>query len=148
MRKEELGSKGGALARRKEGVARLELRERAGAPHGEAKAYVEPTEAGGSPRGRRWTLGRKTEAVLRLLRGESADQVSRAFAIDIGRLEDWRQRALRGMESGLKERGQDALAEELGAAKRQIGELAMQNELLRIRCDRAKVNFPYRRSRP
>ena len=42
-------------------------------------------------------------------------------------------RALAGLELGLKERAGEPLAAELDAAKRRIGELSMENELLRSR---------------
>jgi hypothetical protein len=69
--------------------------------------------------------------VLRLLRGEPLDALSRELGVEIYRLEAWRERALAGMDLSLKNRPGDPLAEELNAAKRHIGELSMANELLR-----------------
>jgi len=79
----------------------------------------------------RWTVGRKKEAVLRLLRGESVDIVSRELGVTIGQLESWRARVLEGMELTLMDRPEEPLALELDAAKREIGELHMEVELLR-----------------
>ncbi len=99
--------------------------------------------------GQRWSVGRKRDVVLRLLRGESVDALSREVSVEIYRLEEWRERALAGLELGLKNRQGELLAEALDAAKRHIGELSMENELLRDRARSAEKRFPLamRRSR-
>ena len=99
--------------------------------------------------GQRWSVGRKRDAVLRLLRGESLDVLSREVGVEIYRLEEWRERALAGVELGLKNRQGEPLAEALDAAKRHIGELSMEIELLRERARLAEKRFPLamRRSR-
>lgn len=79
----------------------------------------------------RWSARRKRDAVLRLLQGEPLDAVSREVGVEIYRLETWRNQALDGMESALKKRDGDLLAEELKAAKQHIGELTMEVEVLR-----------------
>lgn len=79
----------------------------------------------------RWNAGRKRDVVLRLMRGEAIDAVSREVGIEIYRLEEWRKKALEGMETALKSREGDPLDEELKAAKLHIGELSMEVELLR-----------------
>jgi transposase len=84
--------------------------------------------------GQRWSAGRKREVVLRMLRGESLDALSRELSVEMYRLEQWREQALRGLDAGLKNRHDDPLAPELDTAKRHIGELSMENELLRERC--------------
>ena len=93
---------------------------------------------------RRWCLQRKREAVLRLFRGEPVAAVSRELGVEIHRLEEWRDKALWGMENGLRERTGDPLHAELDQAKKRIGELSMDNELLRLRCEK-KLPFPTRR---
>ena len=62
--------------------------------------------------------------------------ISRELGVEIYRLERWRDRALAGMDAGLKEREGDPVADQLGAAMRRIGELSMENELLRARIER------------
>ena len=52
--------------------------------------------------GQRWSLARKREVALRLLRGERIDVLSRELGVEIYRLESWRDRALAGMDAGLK----------------------------------------------
>lgn len=64
----------------------------------------------------------------RLLRGESIDALSRELGIEIYRLEQWRERALAALDSGLRERGDDPLTRQLNEAKHRIGELTMEIE--------------------
>ncbi len=80
---------------------------------------------------KRWSAGRKKQVVLRLLRGESVDAISRELAVPIYRLEEWRDRALAGIDAGLKERDNDPVEKQLDDANRRIGELVMENEILR-----------------
>ena len=95
--------------------------------------------------GQRWSASRKRDVVLRLLRGESLDTVSRAVGVELYRLEAWQARALAGLELGLKEQAGEPLANELDAAKRHIGELSMENELLRERARAAERRLPLTR---
>ena len=80
---------------------------------------------------KRWSAGRKKQVVLRLLRGESVDALSRELAVPIYRLEQWRDRALAGMDVGLRERENDPLERQLDDVNRRIGELVMGVEILR-----------------
>lgn len=80
---------------------------------------------------RRWTAGRKKEVVLRLLRGEAIDELSRELGVPIGQLENWKETVLKHMEYLFKEHQEEPVHEELEAAKKRIGELCMENELLR-----------------
>ena len=98
----------------------------------------------GAPR--RWSARRKAEAAIRLLRGEPLDVVSRELGVEVYRLERWREEAVKGMEAALKERdGGDGRAE-ISAAMKRIGELTMENDLLRARCEK-RGPFRGRRSR-
>ena len=74
--------------------------------------------------GQRWSVARKREAVLRLLRGESAELLSRELGVPMFKLERWRQRY------------EAALDGALSAAMQRIGELSMEVELLRARIER------------
>ena len=87
--------------------------------------------------------------MLRILRGESLDALSRELGVETYRLEEWRDQALLGMDLGLKDRKDEPLVHELDAAKRHIGELSMEIELLRERARAAEVRLPLatRRSR-
>lgn len=95
----------------------------------------------------RWRAKRKAEVVLRLLRGESLDALSRQTAVPVPRLEEWRAQALGGLEQALQIRAADDPAQlRLDEANRRIGELSMEVELLRARCEKQDP-FVGRRSR-
>lgn len=79
---------------------------------------------------KRWSAGRKRAVVLRLLRGESVDAVSREVSVPIYKLEQWRERALAGLDAGLEECGDDPLGRQLDEARRRIGELVLEVEIL------------------
>ncbi|PNU20615.1 IS3 family transposase [Geothermobacter hydrogeniphilus] len=80
--------------------------------------------------GQRWSAARKREVVLRMLRGEPVDALSRELNVEIYRLEQWREKALTGIDESLKKRQNDPVQAELDQAMRRIGELTMENELL------------------
>lgn len=100
----------------------------------------EHNSTGNSPEFKRWSANRKKEAVLRMMRGESVDTLSRELSIEIYRLEEWHKKALQGMEEALKTHEGDPHTAELEAAMRRIGEISLENELLRERM--RKQNFP------
>ena len=79
----------------------------------------------------RWTVTRKREVALRLLRGEPLDALARELGVEIYRLEEWKNKALAGIDASLREREGDPLDKELQSALSKIGELMMEIELLR-----------------
>ena len=86
--------------------------------------------------GQRWSAGRKREVVLRLMRGEPAELLSRELGLPLFKLEQWRQKAEAALEGALKEREADQADSQLAAAMQRIGELTMENELLRAKMER------------
>jgi hypothetical protein len=86
--------------------------------------------------GQRWSVARKREVVLPLLRGESVELLSRELGLPIFKLEQWRQKAEAALDGALKEREVDTTSTELAAAMQRIGTLSMENELLRARIER------------
>ena len=58
---------------------------------------------------KRWSAGRKKEVVLRLLKGEPIDGLSREYGIPIGQLEKWKETVLARMELLLKDRSDEPL---------------------------------------
>jgi hypothetical protein len=56
--------------------------------------------------------------------------------VPVWKLEEWRQRGLAGIDVGLRERDDDPKERELAEAHRRIGELSMENELLRARLEK------------
>lgn len=128
-----------------------EVNERTSATSAVAEGGRSPTgataEVAGTPPVQRWRAKRKAEVVVRLLRGEAMDALSRELGVPIPRLESWRDDALAGMEHALQPReADDPIQARLDEANRRIGELSMENELLRVRCQK-QVPFPGRRSR-
>jgi hypothetical protein len=108
------------------------------------------TAAPGTPSGplalsQRWTAARKREVVLRLLRGESLETLSRELGVEPYRLASWREKALLGIDTALKGRSGDFLQGTLDTAMQRIGELTMANDLLRERV-RHPGPLPKRRS--
>jgi transposase-like protein len=96
----------------------------------------------------RWSAARKRDIVLRLLRGESIEAVSRQVAVEPYRLEQWRERGLAALDAGLKDRAEDdPIQAGLGAAYKRLGELGMENELLREKIARLEGGVPFRRAR-
>ncbi len=103
-------------------------------------------QIGSLERGRRWTVRRKQEAVLGLLRGDPVEPLSRELGVEVYRLEAWREKAMSGMDMSLKERKGDPLQAELDTAMKRIGELTMQVELLEAKMEKS-VPLARRRSR-
>jgi transposase len=110
-------------------------RRATGDPPGAERAAVGPLAPG-----QRWSVGRKRDVVLRLLRGESLDALSRELGVETYRLDEWRQRALAGIDSSLRERETTSERVELDAALKRLGELMMDHELLLERCRRSGVS--------
>jgi transposase len=103
-----------------------------GTEGGRRPTGVPPGQEGVGPlaRGQRWTSPRKREVVLRILRGEPMELLSRELGVELYQLEKWRDAALAGMEEALKARNGDPLKAELDHAMQRLGELTMENELL------------------
>lgn len=79
----------------------------------------------------RWRAKRKAEVVLRLLRGEPLDKLSRETAVPIPRLEEWRAQALAGIEQALQARETaDPAQHKLDEANRRIGELRARQKII------------------
>ena len=87
--------------------------------------------------GQRWSAARKREVVLRLMRGEAAELLSRELGLPVFKLAQWRQKAEAALEGALKEREADPAEGQLAAAMQRIGELSMANELLRAKMERS-----------
>ena len=65
---------------------------------------VSNDEAGGFRSKPRWSANRKIDVVLRLLRGESLEEVSREVGVEAHRLQAWRDDFLESGKEGLKQR--------------------------------------------
>ena len=97
----------------------------------------------------RWSSRRKMEVVLRALRGEDLDALSRELGVTGGTIAQWREHVLASGQAGLKSRPADERDDELGRLRAKVGELTMENELLRDRARRAEGDGgPFERRRP
>jgi len=98
----------------------------------------------------RFSIQRKSEAVLRLLRGEDLELVSREYGVTAARLSQWREDFLAAGQQGLKKRTQDPRDEQMARLQAKVGELTMANELLEHKIDKLEegLPFPRRRSKP
>ena len=105
----------------------------------------EAREAAGE-RGR-WSSRRKAEVVLRVLRGEDLDALSRELGVTAGTIAQWREQFLAGGQAAVKSRPADERDDELGRLRAKVGELTMENELLRARARRAEADGPFGRRR-
>jgi hypothetical protein len=76
----------------------------------------------------RWSAPRKAELVLRLLRGESLDSVSRESQVPAHELESWQRAFLESGTRGLK-RHTDPDERELVRTRAKLGEVMMRLEL-------------------
>ncbi len=104
-------------------------------------------ERGSSGERGRWSSRRKTEVVLRVLRGEDLDALSRELGVTAGTIASWREQFLANGQAGLKSRPADERDDELGRLRAKVGELTMENELLRERARRAEGDAPFGRRR-
>src|SRR6478672_9024344 len=84
---------------------------------------------GAGPKGRR-SAPLKLAVVARMLRGEPLELVARETNVSIARLSEWRERALAGAATALKERERDDRDDEIARLKSKVGEITMDNELL------------------
>jgi hypothetical protein len=109
---------------------------------------------GGAPDERRdgrgrWSAKRKMAAILRLLRGEDMESLSRELGVTAARLSGWREQSLVGMEANLKARESDVENEETQRLKSMVADLSMSNELLREKIHHLEAGRPlaWRRSK-
>ena len=93
------------------------------------------------------SAGRKQGAVLRLLRGEALELVSRALGVTAAELSTWREAFLAGGAASLKTRPADGREIEIGRLKAKVGELTMANELLGAKIERLEAGRPLARRR-
>ena len=78
----------------------------------------------------RWSSARKAEVVLRILKGESLDGLSRELKVTAARLAQWRDAFMAGGQGGLKSREHDERDAEIGRLRAKVGELMMDKEVL------------------
>ena len=89
----------------------------------------------------RWTAKRRSALVLSVLRGEtSAQEAARKHGLTVLEIEDWQERVLSGAENSLRAKPRDdegLREEELKRLKQKVGELVMDNDILKEAVKRA-----------
>ena len=111
---------------------------------------TETTGAAGPGRGGRMSRQRKRDAVLRLLRGEDLEMVSRSLGVTAATLSGWRDAFLVAGEASLASRPAEAEELESGRLKARLGEMLLKRELLEAKIAALEGGRPLarRRSRP
>jgi len=114
------------------------------------KAVTAPAEEAvvseGAELPERWSVQRKMEVVLRLLRGEALDAVSRESQIPAHELESWKRVFLDTGIRGLKTRAEPE-ERELTLARAKIGELMMRLELAEHLIEKRGLADEWKKSR-
>ena len=102
-------------------------------------------------RGGRFSAPRKAQVVLGLLRGEDLELLSRELGVVASTLSLWREQFLAAGQRALMGRTgkADLRDEQINRLKKKVGELTMDNELLREKAHRLEAGLPlaHRRSR-
>ncbi len=98
---------------------------------------------------RRMSARRKQAAVLRPLRGEDLELVSRELGVTAAELSGWRDQFLAAGEASLKSRSADARDAGIGRLQAKVGERTMTTELLAAKIEHLEAHRPlaHRRSR-
>jgi len=92
---------------------------------------------------KRFSAGRKVEVVLRVLKGESLDGVSREIGQPASRISEWRDDFLRAGEASMKVREPDMHDEEIRKLKETIGGLTVALEVTREGVRKWKAGLPF-----
>jgi hypothetical protein len=101
----------------------------------------------GPGRGGRMSRQRKSAAVLRLLRGEDLETVSRALGVTAATLSGWRDAFLAAGEASLATRPGSGDELESERLKGRLGEALIERDLLREKVVALEANRPLARRR-
>jgi transposase-like protein len=96
------------------------------------------------PKPIRFSAQKKAEVVLRLLRGDDLDLLSRELRAPAARLAVWRDAFLAGGQEALTKHPHDARDREIARLREKLGESTMDNELLREKIVRLETGRPLR----
>jgi transposase-like protein len=91
---------------------------------------------------------RKRDAVLRLLRGEDLETVSRSLGVTAATLSGWRDAFLAAGEGSLATRPTNGEALESERLKARLGEMLLERELLEAKVAALEGGRPLARRRP
>ena len=102
----------------------------------------------GPGRGGRMSRRRKREAVLRLLRGEDLETVSRSLGVTAAALTAWRDAFLAAGEAALATRPADGETLASERLKARLGGMLLRQELLEAKIAALEAGRPLARRRP
>ena len=113
-------------------------------------AAERPQESGAAAPGRggRMSRQRKTAAVMRLLRGEDLETVSRSLGVTAATLTMWRDGFLAAGEAALASRPGNGEALESQRLKAKLGEVMIERDLLHEKIAVLEAGRPLGRPRP
>jgi transposase len=108
-----------------------------------------PQESGAAAPGRggRMSRQRKSAAVLRLLRGEDLETVSRSLGVTAATLSGWREAFLAAGEAALSTKPASGEALESGRLKAKLGAALIERDLLNEKIALLEANRPSTRRR-
>jgi transposase len=101
----------------------------------------------GPGRGGRMSRQRKAAAVLRLLRGEDLETVSRALGVTAATLTAWREAFLAGGEASLATKPASGEALKAERLKAKLGEVLIERDLLHEKIAALEAGRPLARGR-
>jgi transposase len=90
----------------------------------------------------RFSSRKKMDVVLRVLRGDDLDLVSREAGITAATVSAWRDQFVASGQAGLKSRPADGRDDELARLKALVGDLTMRLELSREAVQRLRGGTP------
>ncbi len=114
---------------------------------GAANAREAGEDGPGLGRSGRMSRARKREAVLRLLRGEDLETVSRALGVTAATLSGWRDAFLAAGEAALATRPGSGEELESGRSRAKLGEALIERELLAEKVAALEAGRPLARRR-
>lgn len=125
----------------------MEIKQTVGERPGAAER---PRESGVAALGRggRMSRQRKTAAVLRLLRGEDLEMVSRSLGLTAATLSEWRDAFLAAGEAALTTRPGDSEELQSDRLKARLGQALIERDLLVEKIAVLEAGRPLARKRP
>src|SRR5215217_5194476 len=108
---------------------------------------TETTGAAGPGRGGRMSRQRKRDAVLRLLRGEDLEMVSRSLGVTAATLSGWREAFLAAGEAALTMKPASGEELESDRLKAKLGAALIERDLLHEKIALLEANRPLARKR-
>ena len=121
-------------------------KQQPGSPQGGRR----PTGGDPGPERGRFSSRRKMDAVIRLLRGEELDAVSRELGVTAATLSTWRDEFIAAGQAGLNVHPASEPDDKTHDLKALIGELTIDNECLKalLRKHEERDPLAFRRSKP